>query len=94
MVKSQPKTIKKQVCNVLEAVGRQVTVSPLLQTQHLKAQQKFAADNMDKEKNIWRKTLWSDETKIVDQNEQQCVCRREGEALNPMSNKTYCQAWW
>ena len=77
----------RQVCNELEAAGRQAAVSTvkwvllqhelrgrharkksLLQTQHLKAQLKIAADHMDKEKNLeensvvtWNKNVvvWS-----------------------------------
>ena len=78
MVKSQPRTTKKQVWDEIEADGTQVSVStvkrvlrgcharrkPLLQKWHLKARLKFAADHMDKEKAFWNKVLWSDETKI------------------------------
>lgn len=104
MVKSQPRTTKKQVCDELEAAGTKVSVStvkrvlhrhglrgcrarrkPLLQKQHLKAQLKFAADHMNKDKTFWRKVLWSDETKIelFGHNAQQYVWRRKGEAFNP-----------
>lgn len=38
---------------------------PLLRMQHLKAQLKFAADHVDKEKTVWRRTLRSDETKSL-----------------------------
>lgn len=97
MIKSLPRTTKKQICDDLEAAGTQVSVStvkcvlhhyelrgcrarrkPSLQKRHLK----FAADHMDKEKTLWRKVLWSDQTKN-EHNDQKYVLRGEGESCNP-----------
>ena len=87
------KNHQKQLCNDLEAAGRQLSVSTvrcvrkklLIQTWHLKAGLKFAADHRDKVKTFWRKTLWSHETDIelFGHNEQQYVWRRGGEAFHP-----------
>ena len=77
MVKSQPKTIKRQVCNEWEAAGREVSVSTVTCVLEAAVQERsscsrrgsfaaqlmFGADHMDKENTFWRKTLWSDETK-------------------------------
>lgn len=57
----------------------------MLQKRPLKAQLKFAADHMDKDKTFWKKVQHSDEAKIelFGHNAQQCVWRRKGEAFYP-----------
>lgn len=49
--------------------------------QLLEARLKFGADHTDKEKNFWRETLWSDETKVVwTQHQTYCQDRVSGAA--------------
>ena len=65
----------KCVLHLHGLIGCHARKKPLVQTGHLKAQLKFAADHIDEEKTFWRKTLWLDETKT--------------ELLGPMSSSIF-----
>ena len=58
-----PVTTVKCVLHQHELSSGRTSEKAFLQMRHLKAQLKIAADHMDKEKTLWRKTLWSDGSK-------------------------------
>lgn len=60
---------------------------PLLRTQHLKAPLKFAADHVDREKTLWRRTLRSDETKSLATVSSSMF---RGEKVRPLTTRTPC----
>lgn len=65
--------------------GRRPRKTPLLKKNHLRARLKFATEYVKKEKEFWKRVLWSDETKIelFGHNDVQYVWRQTGEANVP-----------